>query len=338
VTSKVDYKIEGLICDVRRKHPSWGPEKIVAKLTRDYPRKKWPSLSTVGRVLKRNKLVAPKKRRLKTPPYTRPFGDITACNQVWCIDFKGQFKTRDGHMIYPLTITDAHSRYILCCETLLSPDTYNVARVVERIFKKYGCPEANRSANGSPFASTGAGGLTELSKWWARLGIRHERIEPGKPAQNGRHERMYRTLKQETCLRPALTPHGQKMKFNRFVTSFNNERPHQALQNKVPNEVYQPSMKKYRRGEYENVSPKFGLDHCFVGRNGFTNINGKKIKIGKVLANEMIDIYPIKKSLSLLAFGPVPIGIYNEKTKRFIPNKATAKRKSVSDVVNMKCQ
>lgn len=290
------------------------------------------------RILHRHGLIKPKKRRLKTPPYTKPFADITACNQVWCIDFKGHFKVKDGTTVYPLTVTDAHSRYILCCEALKSTELNPVGLIMEKLFMKYGCPEAIRSDNGVPFASRGVGGLTELSAWWAKLGIRHERIEPGKPSQNGRHERMHRTLKQEACNAPATTLHGQKMKFKKFVTVFNNERPHKALENKTPNEVYQPSMKKYRRSYYENTSPKFGFDYSYVGKNGYTEINGKKFKIGKVLAEEFIDIYPIKKNVNLLAFGPIAIGVYNEKTNKFFLNRPGVKRKSVNDVMNIKCK
>lgn len=338
IRKKTHYRVENLICEVRRKYPTWGPDKIIAKLSREYPRKTWPSLSTTGRILKRHDLIKPKKRRRKTPPYTKPFGEVKAPNQLWCIDFKGHFKTKDGTTIYPLTITDAFSRYILCCEAMRSQDLNEVGRIMEKVFIKYGIPEAIRSDNGTPFASTGVGGLTGLSKWWTKLGIRHERIEPGTPSQNGRHERIHRTLKAEACKDAAQTFHGQKMKFKKFINIFNEERPHQALKNKMPSELYAPSMKKYRRYNYEHGRPKFGLDYAFVDKKGIADVNGTKIKVGTVLAQEFLDIYPFKTNISLLSFGPIPIGVFNEKTKKFALNRKGVKRKSVNDVMNINCQ
>jgi len=238
--------MEELICGCRKKHSTWGPEKILARLKKDHPRRTvWPTISTAGRILKRNGHIKPRKRRTKTPPYTKPFSEVTEPNQLWCIDFKGHFKSGDGTTVYPLTITDAFSRYILCCEALRTTELYGVAKIIEQVFKKYGLPEAIRSDNGTPFASTGVGGLTHLSVWWIRLGIRHERIKPGTPSQNGRHERMHRTLKAEACTNPATTFFGQRQKFNRYVAEFNEIRPHQALANRTPGEVYVPSMKRY---------------------------------------------------------------------------------------------
>lgn len=330
VFKKTNYEVESLICNCRKEHPTWGPEKILARLSKDYPRRKWPTMSTAGRIIKRNGLIKERKRRAKTPPYTKPFSDVTAPNQLWCLDFKGHFKSKDGTVIYPLTITDAFSRFILCCEALRSTELLGVAQTMERIFKLYGVPEAIRSDNGIPFASTGVGGLTKLSVWWIKLGIIHERIDPGSPQQNGRHERMHRTLKAEACEQPATTFFGQKLKFKKFVTEFNDLRPHQALQNKTPSEVYVPSMKIYSSKNIEHGFPKFGIDHVFVNRSGTTEFNGRKIKIGKALSNEFVDVYPNGKHKWAFAFGPIVLGDYDEKRTRFI---RAMKKKTVNHVL-----
>lgn len=332
VHKKISYEVEQLIIECRKDHPSWGPDKILARLRKDHPRRKLPTISTGGRVLKRNGLIKEKKRRVKTPPYTQPFSEVTACNQVWCIDFKGHFKTQDGTIVYPLTITDAQSRLILCCQAMRRIDWLEVALIMERVFKTYGLPEAIRSDNGAPFASTGIGGLTKLSVWWAKLGIIHERIEPGHPEQNGRHERMHRTLKNEACKKPATTFQGQKTKFKRFVTEFNNERPHAALSNKTPAEVHVPSMKTYSIKNIEHGFPKFGIDHVFINRNGITEFNGNKIKVGTALVNQFVDVLPNGKSKWAFCFGKIYLGDYNEKLKKFIRIKPI-KPKSVNHVM-----
>jgi len=187
VQKKTSIEIEMLIIKDRKKHPTLGPEKILAKISRDNPDRELPRISTAARILKRNGLVKVPKRRVKTPPYTKPFSEVTASNQLWCIDFKGHFKTKDGTKIYPLTITDAYSRFILCCEALTTPGLLETATVMKSVFKRYGIPEAIRSDNGPPFASTGVAALTKLTVWWAKLGILHKRIEPGSPQQNGRY-------------------------------------------------------------------------------------------------------------------------------------------------------
>lgn len=321
VYRKTKHDTEYLICESRRDHPTWGPEKILARLKKDYPTKKFPTISTAGRILKRNGLIKERKRRAKTPPYTKPFAEVKAPNQLWCIDFKGHFKTQDGTTIYPLTITDAFSRFILCCEPMRSTELIEVAKVMEKVFKKYGIPEAIRSDNGVPFASTGMGGLTKLSVWWVKMGIRHERIEPGCPQQNGRHERMHRTLKNETCKNPARTFWGQNAKFITFVKEFNEHRPHQALDNKTPSEVYVPSMKEYRVHNLEHGMPKFGLDFVFVNRYGKGEFNGKKLTFSRALADEFIDVYPNGKGKWAFGFGPILLGNFDERTSKFTRGK-----------------
>lgn len=335
IKNKVSYSMESEVCEIRRRYPHWGPEKLLAKLKREHPkRKKWPSISTVGRILKRNDLIKFKKRRVKTPPYTKPFGKVTACNQLWCIDFKGHFKLKDGTTVYPLTITDAYSRYLLCCEALRKPDAVSVGKAMEKIFKQCGLPEAIRSDNGAPFASKGVGGLTHLSVWWTKMGIRHERIDLGSPEQNGRHERMHRTLKQEACKPRSTTLHGQQCKFKKFMKEYNEERPHQALDNMVPSDLYSLSLKKYSSTVIEHGFPKFGVDYAYVNKNGFTEYNGYRIKVGLALANEIVDVYPSGRNKWCFAYGPVVLGEFDEKKSKETLIRPKTMKKSVNHVLS----
>lgn len=315
------------ICELRKKYPHWGPKKLLVKLpTKIKEKYRLPSLSTTSRILKREGLIKPRKRRRKTPPYTRPFANVTAPNQVWCIDFKGHFRTGNRQKIYPLTITDAYSRYLLCCEVLVEPKTGPVFEVMEKVFREYGLPEAIRSDNGVPFATTGVGGLSELNVWWAKLGIRHERIEPGKPQQNGRHERMHLTLKKEACYHPSVTPRGQQLIFNRFIKQYNIERPHEALGMKTPADLHVPSGRLYSPHLIENNFPKFGLDYAYVAKNGKVDWNGYKIEIGKVLKHQLVDVESINRRKWLFRFGPHILGTFDERkpTDRLV--KETAKK------------
>ena len=187
--AKLPDEMEDLLVAARKSHPTWGPEKLRAWLMHYRPQLELPAQSTIGAVLHRRGLTTPRPRRVRaTQASTQPFADVTGPHATWCVDFKGHFRTRDGSKCYPLTIIDAHSRFLLRCEVLENPDGPAVQRVFDSAFSEFGLPAAIRSDNGPPFASVGAGGLTKLAVWWLRLGIRLERIEPGKPQQNGRQE------------------------------------------------------------------------------------------------------------------------------------------------------
>jgi len=209
----VEEKFVRLILEAREKHASWGAEKILASLMGRYPRmKNWPSVSSAGRILKRNGKIK-KRKRIKKSVYANPMSHVIEPNDVWCADFKGHFTVGDGMRCNPLTISDAYSRYLLDCKIVEKMDSINAQKVFKTNFREFGMPEAIRTDNGSPFASRGLGGLTPLSVWWLKLGINLERIEPGKPQQNGRHERMHRTLKQETALPPRSSLQAQQRAF-----------------------------------------------------------------------------------------------------------------------------
>jgi putative transposase len=217
------------IVDARSAHPTWGPRKLIAWLSDRQPRLVLPAPSTVGDILKSFDLVEARKKRVRGPARTAPFRSCETPNATWCADFKGEFTVGDRARCYPLTITDAFSRYLLCCEGLNGTAEAGAKPGFQRTFEGYGLPETIRTDGGPPFGSQAPCGLSRLSVWWTRLGIVHEIIEPGKPQQNGRHERMHLTLKNETALPPRSSMAEQQVAFDAFRREFNDERPHEAL-------------------------------------------------------------------------------------------------------------
>lgn len=235
--------VEQLIVACRKKHPFWGPEKLLQYLSRRHPALALPAKSTVGSIIARHGLVKHRKRRSTRHPGTVPLS-TSAPNQIWSADFKGQFKMLDGVYNYPLTITDAHSRFILCCKGLRSTEQYPTEMQLIPLFHKYGLPDAIRTDNGNPFATRAKAGLSTLSVLWIKLGITHQRIMPGCPQQNGRHERMHKDLKAQTTRPPASNFKAQQKRFDAFTNEFNFERPHQALGGETPASIYRPSDRK----------------------------------------------------------------------------------------------
>jgi transposase InsO family protein len=227
-------EMEQRILEFKARWPLWGAPKIHVKLQQYAD---CPSESTVSNVLQRHGLSRKLRRRrpLGATASQGPLGPCQEANQVWCADFKGWFRTRDGQRCEPLTISDAHTRYLLCCQVIgTSTSLVTVGPIFEATFREYGLPEAIRTDNGPPFASNGLAGLTELSVWWLRLGIRVERIQPGQPQQNGRHERMHRTLKEATTQPPQRNLRLQQQAFEAFRQEYNHQRPHEALGQRPP--------------------------------------------------------------------------------------------------------
>ena len=244
----ISDEIARLICDARRQHPSWGPEKLLDWLEPRHPDRDWPAVSTAGDLLARKGLVKKRRRRrhyqhpgVVPVPTTQP-------NDLWTADFKGHFRTGDGISCYPLTIADLPTRFLLACHGLLSTKGHGVRPVFDRLFREYGLPRAIRTDNGVPFATTGIHGLSQLNVWWLRLGIQHQRILPAHPQQNGAHERMHKTLKGEAIRPPRATLAAQQRKFNRFRHEYNEERPHQTLRGRTPASLYRPSPRTYTGG------------------------------------------------------------------------------------------
>jgi putative transposase len=305
------------IVSLRRQHPSWGPKKLRAKLLRRPPEQHWPALSTIGDLLQRAGLSQRRKRRRRVTPMLGAVPPIVAPNEVWCVDFKGWFRTGDGATCYPLTVTDAFSRYLLCCRAV-APDYAGCRPAFERLFREYCLPQVLLSDNGPPFASLAAGGLSRLSVWWIKLGIMPVRILPGKPQQNGRHERMHKTLKAETAQPPAASLVAQQRRFDQFRVQFNHERPHEALGQAVPAEVYTPSLRPCpARLEDPAYTSDFELRR--VRSNGEIKWQGELIFIAQPLAGEVIGLREDDDGNAQVYFGPMPLGNIDGITLKFEP-------------------
>lgn len=296
------------IVGVRRAHPSWGPKKLCAKLRQRAPGQSWPAPSTIGELLRREGLSAARKRRRRAVPNPGPLGVAVSANDIWCIDFKGWFRTGDGARCDPLTVTDAYSRYLLCTRVVSAPNGECCRAELERVFREYGLPRAIRSDNGAPFASVGAGGLSRLSAWWVKLGIVPQRIDPGKPQQNGRHERMHGTLNAETATPPAASLGAQQRRFERFRAEFNHERPHEALGQTPPAQHYQRSPRSYpARLEDPAYPPDYELRR--VRPNGEIKWQGEKVYISEALVSEVVGLRDTEEADAQVYFGPILLGV-----------------------------
>jgi len=306
------------IVATKLRYQKWGPKKIIAWLEGHHPGERWPAVSTAGDILKREGLVITRKRKHKTPPYTKPFNECTRPNAVWSADFKGQFRTGDGKLCYPLTISDNYSRYLLLCRGLNHP-TYGEAKPwFEKVFQEYGLPEAIRTDNGAPFASVGLGGLSRLSVWFIKLGIRPERIEVGHPEQNGRHERMHRSLKEATVSPAKRDIEEQQRAFDGFAQEYNDERPHEAVDMKTPASLYRRSLRPYPAR-----IPEVAYHGDFVARhiryNGEIRWNGELIYVSEALAGEPVALRQKGEYLWEIRFSSYPLGILNALTRKVMP-------------------
>jgi putative transposase len=242
---RIAADLANLLCATRRKHPDWGAGKLLDYLEPRHPQVDWPAASTVNDLLARHGLV---KKRRRRRPHQHPgvvLPTTRAPNDLWTADFKGQFRTRDGVYCYPLTIADQHSRYLLTCHGLPSTHGVGARRIFEHAFRTYGLPGAIRTDNGVPFATSGIHGLSQLNVWWMRLGIQHQRIHPGRPQENGAHERMHKTLKRRAIRPPRADAGAQQRAFNHFRAEYNEERPHDALGGRTPGSQYRTSPRAY---------------------------------------------------------------------------------------------
>ena len=308
--------IEARVLALRRAHMSWGPRKLRVILAQKSGLSV-PAASTIGELLKREGLVRERRRRSKTPPYTEPFAAADTPNQVWCADFKGWFRTGDGKRIDPLTISDAHSRYLLRCQAVEKTDTARVQAIFETCFREYGMPEAIRTDNGAPFASTAIAGLSRLAVWWMKLGIVPERIEAGHPEQNGRHERMHRTLKEETTKPAAANRRAQQRAFDRFRCEYNQVRPHEALRMQTPGAVYVPSPRAFpervAEPEYDSTMQ---VRHVYPHGQFFWK--GEDVFLSKVLAGERVGLEALDERYWCVYFARFPIALFDSLHKRML--------------------
>ncbi len=292
---------------VRRAHPSWGPVKVRAWLERRAPRTKWPAASSIGTLFDREGLTIKRRLRRRSPPSSAPFAHCGAANDVWCIDFKGWFLTGDGTHCEPLTLSDAYSRYLLRCQAMARTDTDHVWPVLEAAFREFGLPQRLRSDNGSPFASCGAGGLSQLSVKVIKAGVMPERIAPGKPQQNGRLERLHLTLLQDTANPPAHSLRQQIERLRSFQRLYNNERLHQALGNDTPAEHYAVSPRRFDGVLHE---PTYASDHTVrrVRHNGEIRWQGSTIYISAALIGEPVGLIENNDGGWTVHYGPIVLG------------------------------
>ena len=315
--NRLPAPVEATIVRLKREYPGWGAPKIREKLRRQFTGPHLPAISTVHAVLDRHHLVKRRRRRRSTRAETtlsRP----TDPNALWCADYKGEFMLGDRRYCYPLTITDFASRYLLSCEALLTTQERFAFTVFERTFQECGLPQAIRTDNGVPFASGQAlYGLSKLAVWWLRLGIRLERIEPGHPQQNGRHERMHRTLKLEATKPAAPNVLQQQARFDAFVARYNDDRPHQALGMKVPADLYTRSPRVYRGLEdvtYPFHDATFTVTHC--GRICF---HGRKINLSHVFAGQNVGVTQVGERIWLVTFMHYDLGYFDDEVGRLEP-------------------
>jgi putative transposase len=315
--NRLPAPVEATIVRLKREYPQWGAPKIREKLRRQFTGPHLPAISTVHAVLDRYHLVKRRKRRRSTrtsSELSRP----TAPNALWCADYKGEFLLGDRRYCYPLTITDFASRYLLTCEALLTTQETFAFTVFERTFKEFGLPGAIRTDNGVPFASAHAlYGLSKLAVWWLRLGIGLERITPGKPQQNGRHERMHLTLKTGATKPASPNVLQQQARFDAFVDEYNRERPHQAIAMKVPADLYTRSSRVYRG--LEDLSYPFHDHTIAVTRCGRICFQGRKINFSHVFAGQNVGVTQVSERIWLVSFMHYDLGYFDDETCRLEP-------------------
>jgi putative transposase len=309
-----DEAVVEAIVSLRKKHPTWGPRKLLAYLSKHHPDVAWPVHSTVSNLLHRRGLVEGRKPRRRTPRSTQPLASATEPNVVWCTDFKGKFRVNREYC-NPLTISDAHSRFLLAVD-VVDAERFEPTKVVfERVFGEYGLPLRMRSDNGSPFASRALGGLSRLSVWWVKLGILPERIVPGHPEQNGRHERMHRTLKAETASPPQDSHAAQQVAFDRFRFEYNEVRPHEALGQVTPSSCYVRSPRSLSSAPSDPDYPD-EFDVRRLNDKGELAIRNWKVTLGRVLAREAVGLEPTDDGRWQLWFGPVYLGQLHDLGRR----------------------
>jgi transposase InsO family protein len=315
--NRLPYQVEKTILGIKKEHPSWGARKIRDKLLRQYTMIKPPAVSTVHAVLDRNGLVKRRKRKRHKARGT-PLIGADAPNGLWCADYKGEFMLGNREYCYPLTISDYRSRYLLACEGVASTKSDFAFSVFERAFKDFGLPHAIRTDNGVPFVSGNAlFGLSRLAVWWLRLGIQIQRIKPGHPEQNGRHERMHLTLKKEATKPAAFNYLQQQERFDRFIEVYNNERPHQALGGAYPGDVYTPSPRGYEPpGEPEYP---FHDRTKLVTRCGRICLGRRKINLSSVFAGQLVGIREVDQDIWQVSFLEYDLGYFDEKRDRVEP-------------------
>jgi putative transposase len=331
--NRLPFQIESLIVQLKREHPSWGAPKIREKIKRRNLGVALPAISTVHAVLDRHGLVTRGRQRNHFRAEGTGLSTPNHPNDLWCVDYKGEFMLADRRYCYPLTLTDFATRYLIVCDALETTKAMYAFAVFERAFKDFGLPRAIRSDNGVPFASTSAFfGLSKLSVWWLRLGISIERIKPGNPQQNGRHERMHLTLKKEATKPPGKNFLQQQAKFDQFIHEYNQERPHQALGMKYPAELYQPSTRPY--AGLPDLEYPFHDRTITVTQCGRLCFGRRKINLSAVFAGQMVGIREVSEKIWVVSFMHYDLGFFDHESSRVecAPNPFSAKVLPMSPV------
>ena len=315
--NRLPMALEKWIVRLKREYPDWGAPKIRERLRRRCPGLRCPAVSTVHAVLHRYGFVKPRRPRRPRLHGTLRSQPVQP-NELWCADYKGEFMLANRRYCYPLTITDYATRYLLTCEALSTTQEMYAFSVIERTVKQYGLPAAIRTDNGVPFGAPNAlYGLSRLAVWWLRLGIRIERIKPGHPEQNGRHERMHLTLKQEATRPAAANTLQQQARFDAFLTRYNTERPHQALDMKVPGELYLPSPRPYEGlGDLEYPGHDWTATVTLCGRICFKK---RKVNLSQVFAGQRVGVKQVTDQIWLVTFMEYDLGYFDAETCRLEP-------------------
>jgi transposase InsO family protein len=308
-------EIEQMVLSLRRAHPLWGPRPLKKILEDRNPKLSIPAASTIGSIVDREGLTRHRPRRRRVEPYQQPFASVEAANDEWACDFKGWMRTTDGERIDPLTISDSLSRYLLRCQAVDKTDTARVQAVFEAVFREFGMPRAVRSDNGPPFASCAVAGLSRLSVWWIKLGILPQRIKAGHPEQNGRHERMHRTLKEAAASPPKANRRMQQRAFDQFRREYNQLRPHQALAMETPESVYRSSPRPFpARLPQPQYDTTMKVRRVF--KHGQFFFNQQDVFLSKVLSGERIGLLPIDDRYLRIYLAWYPIARLDTKTMR----------------------
>lgn len=311
-SAKVPYRVERSILELRAGRDTPGPKKIIALLGRQYAAEEIPSPTTVYNILKKAGQIKERRRRLRVPAQPGPLSPARAVNETWSADYKGQFLLRDGQWCYPLTVMDQVSRYLLVCQGLPGTRYEPTRAAFERLFREYGLPNRIRTDNGTPFASHAVGGLSKLNIWWIRLGIRHERIEKGQPQQNGRHERMHRTLKGSLSTTVQKNLKAQQHDLDAFMRHYNEERPHEGLGQQTPGSQYSKSARSYPR----KLAPLEYPDHYLranVSTSGMAYWRNYRVYAGYMLEGQQIGLEPVGDGLWDVYFAYVRLGQLDER-------------------------
>ena len=315
----IGAEIQRQLLELKASKPLWGAPKLRHKLLGRLGPEDCPAESTISEILRRHGLSARRKRRARAVPSEQPLVHCRQANQVWSADFKGHFCTGNGQRCTPLTISDGHSRYLLCCQGLGQATGHvSVKPLFIQTFREHGLPKAMRTDNGPPFAGLGLAGLSPLAVWWVRLGIGLERIEPGAPQQNGRHERMHRTLKEATAQPPARSLVAQQQRFDSFRQEYNEQRPHEALGQATPASVYEPSARQYPERLPEPRGYPEDWEKRNVRQNGEFRWQGEYIYLSQSLAGQEIGLELVGEGRWAVHFETLRLGVLDERKKRLV--------------------